>query len=642
MIQTFLGRVVGLLALALLVIGCDGEDAGPAQADTKQQQVAASEAVQEAAEQQAQSTAVEGPASEVGRSDEVERGQSEKDGHQPSANVGEQSVSGTLRGEDGALVITEALDCESAGSVVEGELAAARKPNEQSDEHRADEAAELEDEEQGEKLVLVEAVNEAMDAWISQLETLTLEASMAGGVSNRCVELAVNVAIQLDPLTAWAVGDFSGLFEIHTGLSLAESERPILMQQYSLEEQAYSTVTGMDGWTGPLWHWPHDYEGMIHQYFGIRPSFFTHLGRHRDELECATYDGGTIAEDRYEGGAVWVVTCATDVDSVMPFLGGYFNDDYDLTMAQVTISQSSGAPLLTEYRRVSRNSDGELSWSSVKVALTSWNEQIDFPTPEPFVEYAEYEDLIERLKASAARPEQVIDLAQRWLDGQDRIESTVELRLEIDGGEHESHSTMRESRSLGALERTWMVEEQLSANSTTWKPGRRLFWNRDGFWVSDADVDGEPVWTASTPAANGFGDMTVDELLAERAWIDLALFRGLLDLSETIVVTPGDGWMEYDVQIQIGVLEAGDTHFDRVAALIKSALSELEYGDLSVRRIDSFVIDVWLNHSGRVGPLAQITETEFLSDAGTIKLWTLWAVGNLYELIQQPFTFPSP
>ncbi|MCY3733252.1 MAG: hypothetical protein OXG42_03130, partial [Chloroflexi bacterium] len=486
------------------------------------------------------------------------------------------------------------------------------------------------------------AANEAMDGWISQLETLTLEASVAGGRDDGCSALAVSVAIQLDPLTAWAVGDFSGWFEMFTGFSLAESEQPVFLQQYSLNEKAYSTVTGLDGWTGPLWHWPLDYEGMIHQYFGIRPSFFAYLGRNRDEFECATYEGGAVAEERYEGEAVWIVTCKTDVDSVMPFLGGYFNDDYELTTAQVTISQASGAPLLTEYRRVYRDSDGNVSWSSNRVVLTSWNEPIDFPTPEPFVEYAEYEDLIERLKASAARPEQVIDLAQRWLDGQDRIESTVELRLEIDGAEHESHSTMRESRSLGAFERTWIVEEQLSPSSSTWKPARRLFWNRDGFWVSDADVDGEPVWTASTPTANGFGNMTVDELLAERAWIDLALFRDLLDLSETTVVTPGDGRMEYDVQLEIGVMQPGDTHFDRVAALIKSALSELEYGDVAVLRIDSFVFGVWLNHSGRVGPLAQVVEAEFLSDSGTIKLWTLWAVGNLYELIQQPFTFPSP
>ena len=481
-----------------------------------------------------------------------------------------------------------------------------------------------------------------MEGWASQLETLTLEARSSSGRGDRCTEFAVNVAIQLDPLSAWAVGDFAPLFSRLTGLPLAESDQPILMQEYSLNERASSTVTGLDGWVGPLWHWAHDFEGIIHQYFGIRPSFFALLGRIQRDLKCATYEGGTIVEDRYEGEAVWVVTCPTDVDSVMPFVGGYFNDDYALTTARVTISQANGAPLLSEYRRAVRYDDGSIGKGSTRIVLTSWNEPIDFPTPEPYVEYTEYEQLLERLRVSAATPERVIDLAERWLEGQDRIESTVKLRLEIDGAEHESHSTMRESRSLGAFERTWMVEEQLSSNSSAWKPGRRLFWNRDEFWVSEADVDGAPVWTSSTPTANGFGEMTVDELLAERPWIDLQLFRDLLELSESATVTPGNGWLEFQVQLTVGGIEPEDEHFDRVVALLMPALSELEYGDLAVRRIDSFVIDVLLNHSGRLGPLAQIAEAEFLSDSGMIKLWTLWAASNLYELIQQPFTFPSP
>ena len=286
------------------------------------------------------------------------------------------------------------------------------------------------------KLVLVEAANEAMEGWVSQLETLTLEARSNSGRGDRCTEFAVNVAIQLDPLTAWAVGDFAPLFSRLTGLPLAESDQPILMQEYSLNERASSTVTGLDGWVGPLWHWAHDFEGIIHQYFGIRPSFFALLGRIQRDLKCATYEGGTIVEDRYEGEAVWVVTCPTDVDSVMPFVGGYFNDDYALTTARVTISQANGAPLLSEYRRAVRYDDGSIGKGSTRIVLTSWNEPIDFPTPEPYVEYTEYEQLLERLRVQAQQLPSGTDRSLgRTLAGCDwTTDRMVSSNLQLDDG----------------------------------------------------------------------------------------------------------------------------------------------------------------------------------------------------------------
>ncbi|MCY3733863.1 MAG: hypothetical protein OXG42_06245, partial [Chloroflexi bacterium] len=159
--------VVGLLAASLLAVGCGGkEEQAPLQAveqrdePSEQPRTAPRETPQEATPQQERRTAVSESASEVGRSGEVEARQSKSDEDQSSAEVGEQSVHGTFRLRDGDLVVAEALDCESSGSAVEAELAAARESTEHGDGDRANGRVELEDEEREERRVLLEAANE--------------------------------------------------------------------------------------------------------------------------------------------------------------------------------------------------------------------------------------------------------------------------------------------------------------------------------------------------------------------------------------------------------------------------------------------------------------------------------------------------
>ncbi len=602
--KTRLWAVVGLLQIALLFVGCGGEEERPPPAA----------AVQEREESGAS----------VGET---------------SSEASNESA-GEAGGKSGRSGRVEARQCEDSGFAAEAALAAANESEEQGDQGRTHREIEVDDEWE-EKLALVAAAREAMVGWYSQLETLTLEASLAGLQDGRCIELGVSTAIRLNPLAAWSVGDYSPWFELLTGLPLAESEKPVLMQDYLSEGEVYSTVTGLGGWGRSFWHYPADHDdGLIDQWFGIRPSQFGSYWRYRDPLECATFEGGAIVEDEYEGEAVWVITCQSQPDSVMPFDGGYPDDnDPVFGVAAVTISQVSGAPMVTEYQRANRDSDGRLYRSSLRIVPTSWNEPIDFPTPAPLVEFGEYQELMQRLRASTDTPERVIDLIERWLDEQDYIQWSVDVWLEIDSAERHGQSRLRESRSQGALERTVLVAEQRSSNAVAWIPGRRLFWNRDGFWVSESDVDGEPVWTSSTPTAHGFSEMSVDELLAERAWIGLELFRDLLDQSEDTVVTPGDGSMDYEVQIEIGVLHPGDRHFDRIAALLKAALSDLERGDVAVLRIDSFVMGLWLNASRFLAPIRRSAGAEFLTDSGTIKLTTLWSIDHLDE---RAFPMPSP
>ncbi len=492
------------------------------------------------------------------------------------------------------------------------------------EEAQAADSTELDDE-GDERLELIGAASEAMDAWFADLETLTLEAGWAALWDGTCLRLASRVGIQLKPLASWSVGDFSYRFELLAGLPLPDTEQPVLMQQLHTRDGAYSTVTGLGGWTGPLWYWPLDYDSMIHQFFGIRPSLLGPLDREQVELDCATYDGGAIVEDQYEGEAVWVVTCPTSPDSMMPFSGGYLDDEFVMTVAEVTISQVSGAPLLTEHRRAHRNRDGALNWASIRIALTGWDEPIAFPTPRPRVEVDQYAELIERLRTDAATPQRLLVLAERGLATQHDMPWVSEVSLRVDGGNTDEEPWVRVTRTPDALNRTVSFAERVNGGYV-WNQRDRLHWNRDGLWVSEREVEGEPVWTRSTPAAHGFGHTSLDAVLAEPALIDLGLFRELIRHAEMGGRSPNvdhadlSGRTYYEVWVDSDVLVPGDPLFDRIAALFEAAMAKSGYDDMTVLRVERFDLRIWL-------PARDMEEMRlsgggaFQTDGGSFELW---------------------
>lgn len=609
--------VVGLLSVALLAFGCGGEDASqaPPQAEVEQPSERLEQALGEAADEAAEQQEPSETAGSVGRSAGVEGGQRESEAERPSSTAAQSeddaepdhsspeapssTVEGAIDLRAGVPAAAHVSDCISDDIVAEAERVAARDQSGQAEKAEASESTELDDDEWDQRLELIDAASEAMDGWFADLETLTLEAAWGALWDGTCLRLASRVGIQVNPLASWSVGDFSYRFEQIAGLPLGDTEQPVLMQQLHTRDGAYSTVTGLGGWTGPLWYWPLDYDSMIHQFFGIRPSLLGPLERDQVELDCAAYDGGAIVEDRFEGEAVWVVTCPTSPDSMMPFSGGYLEDELVLTVAEVTISQASGAPLLTEHRRAHRNRDGVLNWVSIRIALTGWDEPIAFPTPKPHVDVSQYAELIERLRTDAATPERLLLLLERRLATQHDMPWGSEISLRVDGGNAAEEPWVRVTRTPYALNRTVSFAEKVNGGYV-WNTRNRLHWNDDGFWISEREVDGEPVWTRSTPAAHGFGDTSLDEVLAERALIDLDLFRELLHHAEIEGRSPSvehadvSGRTYYEVRVESDVLGPRDPLFGRIAALLEAALHESGYDDVAVLRVETFDLGIWL------------------------------------------------
>ncbi|MYB23471.1 MAG: hypothetical protein F4066_05595 [Chloroflexi bacterium] len=503
-------------------------------------------------------------------------------------------------------------------------VAAEREPEDEAVTASDDEGAESElAEDWEERLVLLAPAQEAMKGWFSRLETLTLEARLVADWEGRCIELAVSSTIRLDPLVALSVGDYSPWFELETGLPLAESDHGVVMQDYLYEGRVYSTLTGLDGWGGSRWHYPLDYDdGAIQQWFGVEPSELASYGGDGDELNCVLADSGEIAEDRHEGEDVWVVTCASTIESLLPFEGD-IPDSYDEALSRVlriVISRESGAPLVSEYYVASRGRESRRNWTSRRIALTSWNEPIELPPPEPLLEGGEFGELLQQFRDRAAAPERLLDLAKRWKAERKGQSWTLEIQLESDASDGEHRTRLRESRSAEAMERTLMEREPDGDGGHVWTTGTRLLWNRDGFQVSEADVDGEPAWRSSMPDEHGFGSTTLEALLAERDWLDLDLFSDLLKLSEPEVTLPDDGETDYLVMVDSGALGPSDANFDQIASMIGRAYSELRIGDIEVLRIESFGMSIRLD-AGRRQLTSHGAGGVVATDTGTFGLW---------------------
>ena len=551
----------------------------------------------------------------------------------PDQVAGDQPTAEHGRGPEtskGAPVVKRVQDCDAHILAADSALGAVADRTAQFGGANPVEQSQVEQEAREEQVRLIDAAGKAMFHWFSELESMTLEASSAVLRDGGCTQIALTVAIRVDQLAAWSVGDFSPWFERYTGLPPTESDQPLVMQQFLTARRVSSTVTGLDGWGGRYWYWPLDFdEGIVHQYFGIRPSALAAYSRDQDELDCAASEGGDILEDVRHGEAVWVVTCEVEVGELMPLSWGQPDDDLVQNVLRITIDQASGAPLVTEYLRAWRDRDGVLQRSSARIVLTGWNETIDFPVPEPLVEDAEYAKLLERLTASAARPERLLELAERRLAGQDDIAWSMDIWPDVRGAGTQDRAKVRDTRLPDAFERTVLIPERANGGYI-WNPRVRLFWSRDGFWVSESELDGEPVWTPSNPAGHGFDGTTLDELISERPPFDLALFRDLFDRYEADVRLPEPGETDYFVAIVIEDLRPADPDFDRIATLLESALAGTGRGDVAVSHIDLFAIGFELN-VGHERWTLQRSGSEFQTDGGAFILFIRVSPGALTD-----------
>ena len=607
--RTLLGTLAGLVSLASIAAGCSGEES-PEQAVAAQPQPSV-EVEQESVQQEVRQDAVQ--QQEVAQESEQQsqqQSQSQSQAHAQSEAEAEPGIGLPAR-------LAQLPDCREHDLAVEASRLAELAPQDDAEDAEDSEDGGIEEFElpEGweEREALIAAAEEAMAGWYARLQTLTLASSLVAVWSGSCTQLGLETTVQVDPLASLSTGDYSPWFQLQTGLPLAEPDATMQMQEYLYDGQVYGTVSGLGGWGGSPWHYPLDYDdGAIQQWLGVRPSRLsnyvqagrlTPLERLRDQLGCALLEADGIVEAELEGEPVWLLTCDWVIESLLPF-EGYYPDDYDREQVlfrevRIAISRDSGAPLLSEFEAASRNRDGGVNWASRRIVLTGWNAPVDLPRPQPLVEGEQFADLIEELRLRASAPERLVELARRWQSEQVDDSWTLEIQLASEGADGEYGPRLNERRSPDSLERTISEWEPHGESGLALRERGGLRWNRDGFQVSEPDADGEPVWSASTPEAHGFGGTTLEDVLAQRDWIELDLVHDLLELADPEVTHPQDGAANYFIWVESGVVAPGDAHFEQFAGLIERAYAQLRIGEIEVSRIESVGMSISLDAGRR-------------------------------------------
>ena len=483
----------------------------------------------------------------------------------------------------------------------------------------------------------------AYRAWSENLQTFVLDADIEVNFGGLETQFQMVISMQVEPLTILMSIDGS----VDTELDGRESEQaavPIQMQILIGEESAYLSMPELGGWVDASEDFDELLDGLT-GLLGAAPEDFADLDGLGQAFGCVEVVGGAISVERYAGEPVWMVDCEIDVEALneasaqaLTAMGLEVVDSGIETMhLRMAISQATGAPLLIESRMTLADPFGLMggdaddsgeeaeaeSYVSQTVALRSWNEPIEFPTPEPLVDGSLLDALVEPGDdefsdgdASSWEPPELlsaaelVELAADWMAGVDELQMEFAVEATIDGEQRRASTLMRSSRSRGAFETSVTIDES---------GGFRLLWTRDGIWTSEADVDGGPVWTPSDPALLGFAGQSVDQFLAEPAWLDPEPLRALLDLAWLSRTIEGGGPPVYELVIESGPLEPGDAHFERIAETLKADTAELLAASVTITSIGHYSTSVTI--VGDEGAIAhQVTSAEFESSAGWVAL----------------------
>ena len=483
----------------------------------------------------------------------------------------------------------------------------------------------------------------AYRAWSENLQTFVLDADIEVNFGGLETQVQMTISMQMEPLTILMSIDGS----VDTELDGGESEQaavPIQMQILIGEESAYLSMPELGGWVDASEEFD-ELLGGLTGLLGAAPEDFADLDALRQAFGCIEIVGGAISVERYAGEPVWMIDCEIDVEALneasaqaLTAMDLEVVDSGIETMhLRMAISQATGAPLLIESRMTladpfglmggaedDSGDDGEAeSYVSQAVTLRSWNEPIEFPTPEPLVDGSLLDALVEPGDdefsdgdASSGEPPELlsaaelVELAADWMAEVDELQMEFAVEATIDGEQRRASTLMRSSRSRGAFETSVTIDES---------GGFRLLWTRDGIWTSEADVDGRPAWTPSDPALLGFAGQSVDQFLAEPAWLDPEPLRALLDLAWLSRTIEGGGPPVYELVIESGPFEPGDAYFDRIAETLKADTAELLAASVTITSIGHYSTSVMI--VGDEGAIVrQVTSAEFESSAGWVAL----------------------
>ena len=600
----FVLLIAGLVALGAVLVGCSGDD---------DQQLQGQQAQQTAeAEQSAQSDQGAG-------SDRATAVQRDQPAQQSSTQEAAQQVQSDQRaGDDAAMPLDSAAAAASA----------------------------------------------ALKAWSENLESLVLEVTVDFNLGVFAFEGVSRIAAQLNPYTVWATIDASSLFDqalIAADEEANDAAEPLVMHLLISDETAFISMPQVDGWidlTGEF----EEVMGGLTTLLGGDPQDFADPASFGQAFGCLKTLGGSVSSASHEGEAVWVIDCVIDVEALDQATASLLSEQgieipdsgLESMDLRLTISQASGAPLMMETTAKVSDAFGlseedsdqdapEQFYVSSVTRLISWNEKIEFPTPEPLIDGSFFDAFGASPptngassgsdQGSSSEPpellstEELLGIASEWVAAADELNMQFVAQAVIDGEARLASTIVRGSRTQGAFETLVNIDD-----ASTF----RLLWNRDGIWISDSEVDGQPVWAPSNPALLGFAGLTVDEFLANPDRLNLEPLKGLLGLSWLTRTIEGNRPPVYELVIETGFLTPEDPHFEAIVAILNAETAELLAESVIVESIDHY--STILTVSGDLGQVtSQITTAEFQSNAGRVEL-----VASLNIVSNGPIEFSTP
>lgn len=496
---------------------------------------------------------------------------------------------------------------------------------------------------------LFAAARSAFEAWADDLDSWEMAIDVDLNLGGLSVQVATTVAVQLEPYMALATIDASSLFELggelageQAGGEEAGLDEPLLMRVLISEDAAYLSMPELDGWIDLSDQFDEALDSLS-ALLGANPTDLADRDQLGQTFGCIDVVGGSTTEGQHAGEPVWLVECTVDVETLDESAARQLQEwgidasagEIDSMQLRLTVSQASGAPLLVETEARLQDAFGLSSddaddadeepafYVSTVARLLSWNEPVEFPTPEPLVDgsflepsddfddesgeqsYSSGDDPPELLS-----PDQLLDLAANWVDSADDLHVQFVAQAAIDGEARLASTIVRSSRVVGAFETTVNIDD-----ASTF----RLLWNRDGIWTSDVEEDGQPVWAPSSPALLGFSEATVDEFLRRPDRFNLEPLKLLLDISWATRTTGGGGPPVYELVIESGPLTADDDRFAQVAGILKADMAELLAESVTITSIEYY--STVLTLVGSDGELTnQQTTAEFQTSAGLVEL----------------------
>lgn len=509
---------------------------------------------------------------------------------------------------------------------------------------------------------LFSAARSAFEAWAAELDSWEMAIDVDLNLGGLSAQIATTVAVRLEPYMALATIDASSLFEVAGELAGEEEaglEEPLLMRVLLSEDAAYLSMPGMDGWIDLSDQFDEALDSLT-ALVGTSPRDLADRDQLGQTFGCVDVVGGSTVEGRHADEPVWFVECTIDVESLNEATAQRLQEwGIDATVGEIeslrlrlAVSQASGAPLLVESEvrlqdafglsggdAEDANEEPAFHVSTV-ASLVSWNEPVDFPTPEPLVDGSflqSFDDLDDQSgeqpysggedPPELLSPDQLLDLAASWMAAADELHVQFVAQAAINGEARLASTIVRSSRVVGAFETTVNIDD-----ASTF----RLLWNRDGIWTSDVEADGQPVWAPSNPALLGFSEATVDEFLGRPDRYNLDPLKLLLDISWATRTTGGGGPPVYELVIESGPLTADDELFAQVVQILKADTAELLAESVTITSIEYY--STVLTLVGTDGELtSQQTTAEFETSAGRVEL-----VASLHVIGDGPIDFAQP